>query len=196
MNRIEKIINGLLKQFNVVLVAVFPRHAVRFARKHFGNKPLNVAEIGTFEGKHAQSILTELQVEKFFVIDPYSDYSDYAESEPGTVTRLNRARQNAQERLKDHADKITWIQKNSDQAIADLPDGLDFVYIDGNHEYEYVIKDMENYYRKLNSNGILAGHDITHKKFNRDVMQALIEFSNKYGVIPYVSRTDWWLVKK
>lgn len=194
-NRIEKRINRLLKRFNIVLVGIFPRHAVRFAKKHFGNRPLTIVEIGTFEGKHAESILKELKTERFFVVDPYDDYSDYAESEPRTVTRLKKAQEKAKERLKDYSDKITWIKKNSDKAVSDIPDDLDFVYIDGNHEYEYVLKDMENYYNKLKTNGILAGHDITHERFNKDVFKALKEFSNKYNVDPYVSRTDWWIVK-
>lgn len=38
-------------------------------------------------------------------------------------------------------------------------DSLDWVYIDGNHEYEHVIADLEVFYRKLKSGGILAGDD-------------------------------------
>ena len=39
-------------------------------------------------------------------------------------------------------------------------DGLfDFIYIDANHEYDEVKKDIELYLPKLASNGIIGGHD-------------------------------------
>jgi len=36
---------------------------------------------------------------------------------------------------------------------------VDAVFIDGNHSYEYVKKDLENYYSKVREGGIVALHD-------------------------------------
>lgn len=45
--------------------------------------------------------------------------------------------------------------------VADLfaDESLDYVYIDGNHAYDYVKLDLETWYPKLKKGGILAGHD-------------------------------------
>ena len=44
---------------------------------------------------------------------------------------------------------------------ADLIDdaSLDFVYIDGRHDYESVLADLESWWPKLRPGGIFAGHD-------------------------------------
>ena len=39
---------------------------------------------------------------------------------------------------------------------------LDFIFIDAAHDYESVLKDLENWYPKLKSSGFIAGHDYHH----------------------------------
>ena len=41
-------------------------------------------------------------------------------------------------------------------------DSFDFVYIDGNHDYESVINDINNYKPKLRKNSLIGGHDIDY----------------------------------
>ena len=48
----------------------------------------------------------------------------------------------------------------SEDAVDDIPEKLDFVYIDGNHAYEYVKKDIGLYYPKLKKGGVIGGHDV------------------------------------
>ncbi len=48
----------------------------------------------------------------------------------------------------------------SAEAAERFRDGeLDFVYIDGNHRYEFVKADLETYARKVRPGGFLAGDD-------------------------------------
>jgi len=52
------------------------------------------------------------------------------------------------------------VKKHSVEAARDIPDGsLDFVYIDANHWYEYVVADLAAWVPKVRSGGIVAGHD-------------------------------------
>jgi hypothetical protein len=45
-------------------------------------------------------------------------------------------------------------------AVKDYPDqSLDFVYIDGNHEFSHVAADIAAWVKKVRRGGILAGHD-------------------------------------
>lgn len=54
----------------------------------------------------------------------------------------------------------TIIHGDSLEVHKALPDeSFDAVFIDGNHSYEYVKQDLENYSKKVKSGGIIALHD-------------------------------------
>jgi len=55
---------------------------------------------------------------------------------------------------------VNVIRKDSSTAAADYSDGsLDFVFIDADHTYEGVSKDIKAWLPKVKNGGILAGHD-------------------------------------
>lgn len=195
-NTISKINSILGKILNLNIVLNFPRHSIRFAKKYFRNKPITVIEIGTYEGENALSMLKMLNIRKLYLIDPYREYSDYLNSEKDkTQQHLSKVEKSARKRLSKYKNKIIWIKDCSDNAVKKIKEKVDFVYIDGNHNYEFVKKDMENYYRKLKKSGILAGHDIASNEYGGDVFRALSKFSQKNKLKPFVTRTDWWLIK-
>ena len=46
--------------------------------------------------------------------------------------------------------------------MQEFPDGyFDWLYIDGNHYYEYVRKDLQLAFMKVNSEGFITGDDYT-----------------------------------
>ena len=54
--------------------------------------------------------------------------------------------------------RVKIIRKLSDDAASDIEDGsLDWIYVDGNHSYEFVKSDLENWWPKLKSGGALCG---------------------------------------
>tara|TARA_R110002020_G_scaffold111441_1_gene257100 strand:+ start:4312 stop:4971 length:660 start_codon:yes stop_codon:yes gene_type:complete len=57
-------------------------------------------------------------------------------------------------------DMETIIHGDSTIVHKDIKAGYDAVFIDGNHSYEYVKKDLENYWPKVRSGGIVALHDV------------------------------------
>ena len=57
-------------------------------------------------------------------------------------------------------DRSVIVRKYSNQAVEMFKDNsLDFVYLDANHKYEEVKADIEMWFPKLKSNGIISGHD-------------------------------------
>jgi hypothetical protein len=56
-------------------------------------------------------------------------------------------------------DRIHVIREFSSKAISQIPDQIDFLYIDGNHSYRFVKQDLELYYPKLKSTGYILGDD-------------------------------------
>lgn len=153
------------------------------------NKSLIGAEIGVFKGENAESILTTLNIKQLYLIDPYEPYTNVAEDE----VILNHALDECLLRLYDKfKTKITFLLTKSEDAVNDIPNNLDFVYIDGDHKYNMVKKDIQNYYPKLRRGGILGGHDYYAMS---EVCKAVDEWVKRMHHKLYVKNADWWIVK-
>lgn len=170
-----------------------------FLREHIKTiqrmNDLTVAEIGVWEGEHARTLQNQLDIERLYLIDSYEDYNGYTDlNGPRSSHRLKHAKRKARARLAEY-DNITWIEQRSENAPAHLSESLDYVYIDGNHAYEYVLNDIETYYSLLRPGGVLAGHDFSGEW--PGVVEAVVEFSNVNDV-PFRLEdpgTDWFFVK-
>jgi hypothetical protein len=82
--------------------------------------------------------------------------------------------------------------------------GLDWVYIDADHHYENVLADIEAWYPKVRSGGIVSGHDYC-EYLDMTVIPAVDEFCKKNGYVFYLTGNDvwnginfatWWFIKK
>jgi len=175
--------------------SAMPRGSTLYAIEHFGDRPISYCEVGVNTGLNVLDVNERLNVKQSFLVDMYEAYETVYEGRllhfPQDVQ--DEAYESAVKLLKPYADKITWILKYSNEAIKDLDDGIDFIYIDGNHEYEYVKSDIENYWAKLAKNGILAGHDFLGS-YN-GLIRAVFEFATKNKLRLYSNRYDWWFIK-
>ena len=82
---------------------------------------------------------------------------------------------------KKYGDRLIPIQGFSEAVVDQIPnESVDLVFIDGNHSYEYVYKDIVKYSPKLKPNGLLTGHDIDYPGVNR----AVTELVKNYDVGP------------
>ena len=82
----------------------------------------------------------------------------------------------------------------SEKAFSILPDDLDFIYVDGNHEAEVVIQDVIASFYHIKVGGFIGGHDFCRAAQNL-VVRGIFEFSSKYGYIPTVEMPDFWFKK-
>lgn len=171
----------------ILIKGFYPRPSIQFMSKHFDNE-LTGAEIGVFIGKNAKSILKTLNIKKLYLIDPYKEYDNY--KNPSNLMSLEEAKEEAGGKLEKY-EQVEFIYKKSSEAVNDVLNDLDFVYVDGNHSYEAVKEDIENYYPKIKINGILAGHD----SGNEQIIKAFTEFCHKNSLDFNVKFPDWWIVK-
>jgi hypothetical protein len=88
---------------------------------------------------------------------------------------------------------VHWIKQKSSKAVDHISEYLDFVYIDANHEYDFVKNDLEQYYFKLKTDGIIGGHDFDSTYF-KGLVKAVLEFMirNKLYDCFNVSESDYW----
>jgi len=81
-----------------------------------------------------------------------------------------------QQRLS-HLDKqVTFLQNDSNKAYIFFDDhSIDILYIDANHTYEYVKRDLEYWYPKVKNDGFICGHDYSSRAHS-SVIKAVDEF--------------------
>lgn len=76
-----------------------------------------------------------------------------------------------------YGNRLIPIQALSEVAADQLADNsLDLVFIDANHNYEFVKKDINKYTPKLKLNGLLTGHDIDYPGVNKAVNEVIKYF--------------------
>lgn len=115
-------------------------------------------EIGTHLGDFADFILENSSNSTLYCVDPYISYNEYDDT-INTFTG-DTLYNNTYNRLKNkYGERVIFIRKFSTEAINDIPNEIDFLYIDGNHRYTYVLKDLELFYPKVKKNCCIVGDD-------------------------------------
>ena len=189
----RKMINNILSKFNLELQRKYPRSMIQFVKSNLGNN-LSGVEIGVEKGINAKSILKTLDMEILYLIDPYLDYSESEEYRAdGEINRTQAIR-----RLIKEWDKIWWKFEKSEDCVNKIPNNLDFVYIDGLHDYESVKRDIKNYWPKIKKGGVLGGHDFDNGRYpvHDGVVKAVTEFAIKNKLKLYIGKgSDWWVIK-
>jgi predicted O-methyltransferase YrrM len=94
------------------------------------------------------------------------------------------------ENIKLYLDFVTILKGDSQILHTSIKEKFSFIFIDANHEYESVKKDLNNYYAKLNEGGIFAGHDYTE---NCGVPIAVNEFALQLNKDIRVVNSSWVL---
>jgi len=159
-----------------------------------GHKPLIGAEIGVATGNHAKQILSFLNIKQLVLVDPWKIYVD---SYGITVdkTELENTYKKTLNKFSNN-NKVRIIRDYSVNAAKMFDDEyFDFVYIDGDHSYEAVIKDLDSWYPKLKKYGVMCGDDYG-KASGKGVIKAVSEFAFMHKlVVTYGTDRQFWFVK-
>ena len=140
-------------------------------------------EVGCWEGKSTTFMADKIKKSgrniKFYAVDIWEDYVQEGLT---WSANMNKFLKNI-EPLKDY---INVIKGDSEEAITQFADKtVDFVFIDGNHQYEFIKKDIECWLPKMKKGGVLAGHDTQFE----GVMKAINELLPGYSMI-----SNYWMV--
>ena len=77
------------------------------------------------------------------------------------------------------------IRKRSVDAAKEFENGsLDFVYIDGRHEFDYAMMDLISWVPKIKPGGIISGHDYKHSR-KEGVVQAVDAYVQGHAIYPW-----------
>ena len=142
-------------------------------------------ELGVASGKYLEVLCKSNPDMKFFGVDPWmplNGYFDYVFKK--TFKTLYDG---AVETMKPYTN-YEFIQKISMDAINDFEDeSIDFVYIDANHEYNFVMEDIIGWTKKVKKGGIICGHDYKRGSSHRHmrVVEAVNDYIKTTGLRPW-----------
>ena len=131
------------------------------------------AEIGVADGKFSERLLRLIPGLKLYCVDPWGVYQGSGTC--GGTVRQDRNYQGAKERLTkpENNYNVEFLRMMSMEALKYVPDGsLDFVFIDGNHKFDYVMMDIIEWSKKVRKGGIVSGHDYYYFR-NGGVIEAV-----------------------
>lgn len=141
------------------------------------------AEIGVRDGQYSEVLCKANPNLEILCVDPWHKFAMHSQA------TMDGIYAQAATRLAPY--KATLIKKTSMDAVKDVPDrSLDFVYIDGLHEFEPVMLDIIHWAPKVRSGGILAGHDFCHY-FQGGVVHAVEAYTKAMNIRPwYLTHRD------
>lgn len=145
-------------------------------------KIFTMVEIGSHIGEGTSIFLGFLSIEKIYCVDTWHMDTNFEE-----IFKMRLSRY--------FGHRCFPVKKSSEEFAHEFTDILDLVYIDGDHRYEFVKKDLTTWYEKLRVGGFLCGHDYSLHPFP-EVKRAIDEFVSKYNLKITTFVDASWYIRK
>lgn len=148
-----------------------------------------ICEIGVFAAEFASQLLT-LRPAKLVLIDPFQGKVSSGDADGNNVKELflPAAYVGIAQKVAAHPNAVL-LRGYSQEFLPLLPPEIfDAVYIDGDHSYEGVKRDLELAWRTTKEGGFVCGHDLemnpakTKNRYDFGVKRAVTEFCTAKGV--------------
>lgn len=147
--------------------------------RHFGELGYKAgAEIGVAQGYFSEAMFKVIPDLKLYCVDIWKPYSENRWS--ANEDRNEKYYQTTVDRLSKYNCEI--IRKMSMDAVKGFPDNsLDFVFIDANHSFDYVMEDLIEWSKKVRIGGIVSGDDYYHFR-KAGVIEAVDAYTKAHGI--------------
>jgi hypothetical protein len=144
-------------------------------------------EIGSDVGETASYLLETRKDLFLYCIDPYMSYIDWNGNNLNDREDVLRKFMNT---MKPYKDRYKLLRMTSDEAVEQFVNSsVDFVFIDGLHEYNQTLRDCYNYWPKLKESGLFCGHDY---KTIPAINKSVDEFAGKINKQVLTTVNDVW----
>jgi hypothetical protein len=148
--------------------------------KHF-NLPLTGIELGSAEGYSAFDFM-RAGMEELTLVDLWAKIEGHSGDGGNENEWHNRNYDIATGRLAVYGDKVKFLRGLTGEMAAHIPDNsVSLVYVDADHSFEGVWADINNYWPKLVSGGIMGFHDFENV-IDYKVKDAVMKFANENGL--------------
>lgn len=152
-----------------------------FKKLDIYNKKLQILEIGSFEGYSALYFLKNFPYSTITCVDMWQN------NEQQKKFNLSKVEINFDKNTKEYKDNLKKYKQSSDYFFKNTKNKLnyyDIIYVDGDHYYKTVFKDVINSFAALKIDGIMILDDFIgynfYKEYNKNPIGAIIPFINIY----------------
>jgi hypothetical protein len=145
------------------------------------------AEIGVHEGDFSEQILSIVEPRRLHLIDPWrhEEGGRYEDSRYGGLGQVGQSIMD--QRYEKVRERFGELVRNGQVRIHRSPSSsacdsfedhyFDWIYLDGNHLYAFVERDLELYYPKVKPGGLITGDDYGARGWwNNGVQKAVDKF--------------------
>jgi len=155
------------------------------------------AEIGVNRGNFSKLILKIVKPKKLYLIDPWTHFSGVKQNEAKSDENYNKTLKRVKNEIE--SGQVILKKGSSLDVLTEFEDNFfDWIYVDGDHRYEFVKKDLELSYSKVKKNGFITGDDYNNQwgPMKKQVAKAVDEFINKDIVEVVQLKNEQFILKK
>jgi len=142
------------------------------------------AEIGVWRGEFAEE-LAKTTAAKIYLVDSWQQYKEYHADMCSPSETYEQALAEVKQRF---AREITFGRVEIVRAFSVMAalnhetPMLDWIYLDANHQYEFVLADLIAWSWRIKLGGCIMGHDFCERPEERfGVIRAVEEFCEKFN---------------
>jgi len=129
------------------------------------------AEVGVWQGKMSEQLFLTIPNLFLYLVDRWCVTPKGDSYFDGSIKlarlgqqEFNNAYTNTLKKVNTWKGKYSVLKMESVEAAKNVKDGcLDFCFLDGDHSYEGVTRDIKAWYPKIKSGGWICGHDYAHE---------------------------------
>ena len=160
----------------------------------FMHDPKRAVEIGVLGGQCGSFLLNTFPSLFLYGVDAWKSYPEYGQDLANLIKTdewpekykmaVNNYEQTGYGRFKMLK---CWSTEPAVQ-------NLDFIFIDANHETEFVKNDIKYWYPRVKRGGLIAGHDyLWPDEKNPTVMPGVLQALEELNIHPVIYWTDYWV---
>ncbi len=167
------------------------------------NRQIYGAEVGVWDGRMSEQLLRELDNLILVCVDrwePPGVYDTYYDS-GSTIARSSKdayikAYNTYRARTEPFRDRIgEYIGDSVSGTTIASERSLDFVFLDGDHSYAGVTRDIIAWYNKVKIGGYIGGHDYGHPEQGQ-VEQAVLDYFADFPGVIELDRNRTWFYRR
>lgn len=139
------------------------------------------AEIGCYRGRTTSRILKECPMKKYYAVDLWEFRPDILGEREKDIRAMEDLGQVFRDfrRVVGNPPALHVLRGISWEMAAEVEDeSLDFIFIDADHCYSSVKKDIEAWVPKVRKDGLISGHDIHLYGVHKAVIEIFPDFIN------------------
>jgi hypothetical protein len=160
-----------------------------------------IVELGCWKGKSSSFLLVEAKnSNKFFQIHLCDTFEGSEEHYDLESVHYAEDIDKVFDEFKNNVSKADYpyvVHKMDSIELSNKfeDNSIDFLFIDTDHTYEHVSKELKAWYRKVKKGGIIAGHD--YNSSGGGVVEAVDEFFyEEIALVQGSITTSWFVVKE